>query len=203
MDLFVLLAYASLAASRTLFQQLLVCLNFTLDSYLLYRYKWKVISMNYGSSTGGLKNMKMSEIWPDSFDEGYIPTLIPTWTQSQNSLAAAETLTLRDILPWNISQIIRDYPNQHVNSHKYVVKRGIPFWVCWEANGNWDISIIRISQWRGSHCRMNTNIRRKKEIQKSRAVRVTVRHSGTKVNHLNKVIWDRKIIAEFTRSEKW
>ena len=27
---------------------------------------------------GGLKNMKMSEIWPDSFDEGYIPTLIPT-----------------------------------------------------------------------------------------------------------------------------
>ena len=32
MDSFVLLAYASLAASRTLLQQLLACLNFTLDS---------------------------------------------------------------------------------------------------------------------------------------------------------------------------
>ena len=32
MDSFVLLAYASLAASRSLLQQLLACLNFTLDS---------------------------------------------------------------------------------------------------------------------------------------------------------------------------
>ena len=32
MDSFVLLAYASLAASRTLSQQLLACLNFSLDS---------------------------------------------------------------------------------------------------------------------------------------------------------------------------
>ena len=35
MDYF-LLAYASLAASRTLFQQLLACLNFTLDSEGLF-----------------------------------------------------------------------------------------------------------------------------------------------------------------------
>ena len=32
MDSFVLLTYASLAASRTPFQRLLACLNFTLDS---------------------------------------------------------------------------------------------------------------------------------------------------------------------------
>ena len=32
MDYFVLLAYASLAASRTLLQRLLVCLNFTLEA---------------------------------------------------------------------------------------------------------------------------------------------------------------------------
>ena len=32
MESFVLLAYASLAASRTLFQRLLACLNFTLES---------------------------------------------------------------------------------------------------------------------------------------------------------------------------
>ena len=35
-DSFVLLAYASLAASRTLLQQLLACLNFTLDSEDLF-----------------------------------------------------------------------------------------------------------------------------------------------------------------------
>ena len=42
MDSFVLLAYASLAASRTLLQWLLACLNFTLDSEdLSFWYKWK------------------------------------------------------------------------------------------------------------------------------------------------------------------
>ena len=53
MDSFVLLAYASLAASRTLLQRLLACLNFPLDLedlILLVQMK-KVISMNYGSST--------------------------------------------------------------------------------------------------------------------------------------------------------
>ena len=42
MDSFVLVAYASLAASRTLLQQLLACLNFTLDSEDQFCwYKWK------------------------------------------------------------------------------------------------------------------------------------------------------------------
>ena len=42
MDSFVLLAYANLAASRTLLQRLLACLNFTLDSDdLFYWYKRK------------------------------------------------------------------------------------------------------------------------------------------------------------------
>ena len=53
MDSFVLLAYASLAASRTLLQRLLACLNFTLESedFSLWYIRKKVISMNYGSST--------------------------------------------------------------------------------------------------------------------------------------------------------
>ena len=51
MDSFVLLAYASLAASRTILQRLLACLNFTLESEDFSQTK-KVISMNYGSSTG-------------------------------------------------------------------------------------------------------------------------------------------------------
>ena len=50
MDSFVLIAYVSLVTSRTLLQQLLACLNFTLESkdFSLW-YKQKVISMNYGS----------------------------------------------------------------------------------------------------------------------------------------------------------
>ena len=44
MDSFVLLAYASLVASRTLLQRLLACVNFTLDSEDLFcwckRKKW-------------------------------------------------------------------------------------------------------------------------------------------------------------------
>ena len=36
MDSFALVAYASLATSRTLLQQLLACLNFTLDSEDLF-----------------------------------------------------------------------------------------------------------------------------------------------------------------------
>ena len=53
MDSFVLVAYASLAASRTLLQRLLACLNFTLESedFSLWYKRKKVISMNYDSST--------------------------------------------------------------------------------------------------------------------------------------------------------
>ena len=52
MDSFVLLTYASLAASRTLLQQLLTCLNFTLetDPFILLVQTKKVIYMIHGSS---------------------------------------------------------------------------------------------------------------------------------------------------------
>ena len=43
--------------------------------------------------------------------------------------------------------------------------------------------------------------KKKKEIQKSRTMRITVIWDPSrKVNYLNKVIWDRKIITEFTRT---
>ena len=51
MDSFVLVAYASLAASRTLLQRLLACLNFTFRSFILLVQMKKVIFMSYGSST--------------------------------------------------------------------------------------------------------------------------------------------------------
>ena len=32
----------------------------------------------------------------------------------------------------------------------YAIKWGIPLWIWWKVNGNWDNNMITISQWRGS-----------------------------------------------------
>ena len=80
------------------------------------------------------------------------------------------------------------------------MKRSIPLWIWWKVNGNWDNNLIRISLWRASHCRTSTSVRRKKKILKCRTMRITVCGPSRKVNHLSRVIWDRKIIPELTRS---
>ena len=88
MDSFVLLAYASLAASRTLLQWLLACLNFTLDSEDLFcwckRKKWFLWTMaaaqaadNHGDKWGLTWYLRWG-----------IYTSIQTWTHSQNSAEA-------------------------------------------------------------------------------------------------------------------
>ena len=52
--------------------------------------------------------------------------------------------------------------------------------------------MIKITQWKEIHCKTNTSVKRKKEIQQTRTMRVTVRdHSyslSRKVNHLSNVI---------------
>ena len=79
----------------------------------------------------------------------------------------------------------------------YSMKQGILFWV-WQKL--WDNNKIRISQWREGYYRTNTSVRRKKEIQKSRFQRITVRDPSRKVKHLSKVIQGRIIITELTMS---
>ena len=92
---FVLVAYASLAVSKTLLQQLLVCLNFTLDSEDLFFWhkgkKWFLWAMtvakaaeNHGDEWGLMWYLRWG-----------IYILTPTWTQSQNSLGAAEASSLK------------------------------------------------------------------------------------------------------------
>ena len=62
MDSFVLLAYASLAASRTLLQQLLACLNFTLESEdFLFGTNEKSDFYELWQQHKQLKTMEMSE----------------------------------------------------------------------------------------------------------------------------------------------
>ena len=63
MDSFVFVAYASLTASRTLMQQLLACLNFTLDSEDLFCwYKRKSDFYELWQQHKQLKTMEMSEV---------------------------------------------------------------------------------------------------------------------------------------------
>ena len=124
---------------------------------------------------------------------------IPSWTLSQNSLAA-EALSLK-ILPWNIPQMItKNVPISSRIVRSYTMKWGIPFRVCWKVSGKWDKNMIWIPQWKESHCRANASIRRKKEIQKSRILRVTIRDPSRKVNHPINIISNIKVITEFTRS---
>ena len=89
MDSLVLLAYASLAASRTLLQQLLACLNFTLESEdfsLWYkRKKWFLWTM---AAAQAAENHK--DEWGLTWYLGWgIYTSIRTWTYPEYSLAAA------------------------------------------------------------------------------------------------------------------
>ena len=94
-DSFVSLAYASLAASRTLLQGLLACLNFRFRRFILLVQMKKVISMNYDSSTSCWKpwwwvRLDMIRRWGI-----LLYTSILTWIYSQNSLAAAEAPNLK------------------------------------------------------------------------------------------------------------
>ena len=97
-----LIAYAHLAASKTLLQWLLAYLTFTLDSEDLFcwhkRKKWfllvqmnKVISMAAAQAAEDLGD-EWGLAW---YLRWGIYTSIPTWTHSKNSLAAAEALNLK------------------------------------------------------------------------------------------------------------
>ena len=112
---------------------------------------------------------------------------------------SCRSINFKDILPWSISQII----TKTISICMRIVisctmKRGIPFRVLREVNGNWDHNMIRISRWRESDYRRCTRVR--KINPKNRTARVTFRDPSMKVNHFSKVVWDRKIAAEFTRS---
>ena len=87
MESFALLAYASLAASKTFLQRLLACLNFC-DFYEIWQQHKQ------------LETMEMSEAWPDAFDEGYIHQSQPEPTRQITS--SSRSTEFKDILPWYI-----------------------------------------------------------------------------------------------------
>ena len=107
LDSFVLLAYTIFAASRTLMQWLLACLNFiwssTDRSVLLIQTK-KVISMNYGSSTNSSepwRRVRLDLIF--MMRHIYIKSNLNPLTVFTST---SRRIELKDIIPWNISRII-------------------------------------------------------------------------------------------------
>ena len=88
----------------------------------------------------------------------------------------------------HLSNDHEDHPNQHENSHKPRDETGYPVLSLLESQWKLRQQHFRISQWRESHCRTNTSVRRNKDIQKSRTVRVTVRDPSRKVKYLSKVV---------------
>ena len=121
----------------------------------------KVISMNYGSSTSTWKpwrRVRLDLIL--SIRDIYIDSNLNSLTKFTSSSRSTKS---KDILPWNISQMItKTIPNSMRKVISYVMKQGILLWIWWKINGNWNKNVIIISQWRESHCRTNTCIRRNK-----------------------------------------
>ena len=152
MDSFVLVAYPSLVASRTLLQWLLACINVTLDS--AGTNKKQKISGSSKSCWTPWRWVRFDLIL--TMRDIYINSNLNPLTKFTSSSRSTEFKT---ILPGTNDH--KDYPNQQ-NSHKPHDESGILFWVNWKVNGNRDNNMIRISQWRTSHCRTNTSVRRKK-----------------------------------------
>ena len=103
----------------------------------------KVISMNYGSSTSSWKPwrwVRLNLIF--SMRDIYINYNLNQLTKFTRSCRSTK---LKDILPWNIYQVItKTIPVSTRIVISYMMKWGIPLWIWWKVNGNRD-NMIRIS----------------------------------------------------------
>ena len=136
-------------------------LYFRFRRFILLVQTKKVISMDYGNCASSWKPWRWKR--PDvilSMREIYINSSLNPLTKFTSSSRSTE---FKDILPWNISRMImKTVPISMRIAMSYAMKRVIPLWIWWKINGNWDNNMIRISQWRESHCKTNTSVRRKK-----------------------------------------
>ena len=122
------------------------------------------------------------EAWPDIFYERYTNQFQPEPTHKIHK-QQQKHWALRYPPMEHLSNDQEDHSNQHENSHKLCNETDIPLWIWSRINGNWDNNTIRISQWRESHCRTITSVRRKKKVQKSSTTRITVWDQRRKVNY--------------------
>ena len=140
----------------------------------------KVISINYGSCASNWKPWRWVRL--DlilTIMDIHINSNLCSLTKFTSSSRSTE---FEDTLKWNISQIITKIITVSTRIvMSYAMKQGILLWIQWKVSGNGDNNMIRISQWKESHYRANTRIKRNKSIQKSRTVRITVWDPSRKV----------------------
>ena len=133
----------------------------------------EVISTSYGSSTNSVSpiiNIRSSLTHLHSFygDEWgstwylwwEIYTSFPAWTHSWNSVPGEEAMSLKISTYETSPNNHEEHPNQLDNNNNLCDEKG--FWVWRKVNSKWDNNMVRISQWRGSHCRTNVTVWRKK-----------------------------------------
>ena len=135
-------------------------LYFRFRRFILLVQTKKVISMNYGSGTGSWKPWKLVRLdlillMRDIYINSNLNPLAKFFTSRRS-------FEFKDILLWNISQVItKTIPISTRIVIRNVMKQEILFWVYWKVNRNWNKNMIRISQWRESHSRINTSVRKK------------------------------------------
>ena len=119
----------------------------------------KMISMSYGSCTSCWKPWRWVRF------ELILTVGDININSNLNSVikftSGSRSTEFKDISPPPMEHLTnnhKDHPNHRKNSHKLCVETDILFWVYWKVNGNWDNSIVRISQWSKSHCRTNTSV---------------------------------------------
>ena len=116
--------------------------------------------------------------------------IISTWTHWQNSLEAEELIL--EISSNGTSLKWSQRPPRSAPEWSWAMgwKGPSHYEFGQKVKGNWENHMIRIFQWMESYTVKQMLVL---------TVRVTARVPNGKVNHLSKVIWDKKIISEFTR----
>ena len=154
----------------------------------------KVMSTNLWRQHKQLKTMEMSEVWPDIYlmRNIYINSNLNPLTKFTSSSRSTE---FKDILPCIISQMImKTIPVSMRIVISNVMKWGIPLWMWWKFNGNWDNNMIRISQWRKA---IAEQILASEEINKSKRAGLWESQSGIRVGKLT--IW----VGSFEIEKLW
>ena len=154
--------------------------------------------MNYGSSTSSWNPGRWVRLnWLLPMRDIYINF---NWNPLTKFTSSSRTTVFKDILPWNISQMIAKTVS--ISSRLVIsnaMKRGIPLWIWWKFNENWDNNMIRISQL-GKAIVEQILASEERNTCKEQECEYHSLGSLKKINHLSKVAWDRKIITEFTRN---
>ena len=137
MDSFVLLTYASLAASRTLLQWLIARLSFTLDLEDLSFFGTKGKSDFYEL----WQHLKQLKPWRwVSLDLILLKRdiyIISNLKPLKKFTSSSRSTEFKDILLWNISKMItQTFPISTRIVISNAMKRGIPLWIWWKVNGN-------------------------------------------------------------------